>query len=197
MTNNSTVIMDCEFFPCWEWFNTFQNAENVLIEQHEHFQKISYRNRAYVAGPNGLICLSVPLQGGRNQRIIMKDVKISTDENWQALHWKTLVSCYRRSPYFEYFEETVRTFYEQKFDYLMDANLASLKVITDLLQIKKEYKLTEEYTIQTESDFRSTYLPKNRKHTSQTEYIQVFSDRNGFEPNLSMLDYLFCAGRWE
>lgn len=197
MTKNSTVVMDCEFFPCWEWFNTFQKAENVLIEQYEYFQKISYRNRAYVAGPNGLICLSVPLAGGRNQRVIMKDAKISQDENWQALHWKTLQACYRRSPYFEYFEEAIKSFYEQKFDFLMDANLASLKLITDLLQIKKEFQLTPKYVGEVENDFRTAFLPKHRKQTNQPEYIQVFSDRNGFEPNLSMLDYLFCCGRWE
>ncbi len=197
MIEHAPVIMDCEFFPCWEWFNKFMNAENVVIEQHEYFVRTSYRNRAYVVGPNGIICLSVPLDKGRNQRRIMKDIKVCNDENWQALHWKTLEACYRRSVYFEYFEDTLRPFYENKFEYLMDVNLSSLKIILDLLQIKKDYELTESYIKQQPNDFRNTFLPKKRKETSQPAYIQPFSDRVGFEPNLSMLDFLFWEGRWE
>jgi hypothetical protein len=197
MTNNADVIMDCEFFPCWEWFNTFYNANEVLLEQHEYFVRTSYRNRAYVTGPNGVICLTVPLQGGRNQRTIMKDIKVCNDEDWQALHWKTLEACYRRSVYFEYFEDILRLFYHQKFEYLLDVNLSSLNIILDLLQIKKAYSLTEGFEKNIANDFRSAFLPKNRKVTSQPAYVQPFSDRVGFEPNLSMLDYLFCCGRWE
>ena len=196
MTKDSGVIMDCEFFPCWEWFHAFMQAGDVQLEQHEYFVRTSYRNRAYVAGPNGIICLSVPLDKGRNQRNIMKDIKICNDENWQALHWKTLEACYRRSVYFEYFEDTLQPFYEKRFEYLIDANLTSLEMILNLLQIKKDYQLTNEFIKEVPNDFRNTFLPKNRKATTQASYIQPFSDRQGFEPNLSMLDYLFCCGRW-
>ena len=196
MTNDGAVIMDCEFFPCWDWFRTFQGSSTVFIEQHEYFVRTSYRNRAYVAGPNGSICLSVPLLGGRNQRNYMRDLKICNDEDWQALHWKTLEACYRRSVYFEYFEDELRPFYERKFNYLMDANLASLELLLKFLK-KKDIILTDSYQKEVSHDFRNTFLPKNRKEVEQVPYIQPFSDRNGFEPNLSMLDFLFCCGRWE
>jgi hypothetical protein len=188
--------MDCEYFPCWEWFNCFQKADNVLIEQYEHFVRTSYRNRAYVAGPNGVIALSVPLAGGRNQRTIMKDLKVCNDEDWQSLHWKTLASCYRRSVYFEYYENDLRPFFEKRYEYLMEVNIASLEMIMKLLQIKKEYQLTNQYETKVDLDYRNTFLPKGRSNSEQPTYIQTFSDRNGFEPNLSMLDYLFCCGKW-
>ncbi len=197
MTNSAAVIMECEFFPCWEWFNAFHKAENVLLEQHEYFVRTSYRNRAYVSGPNGIICLSVPLDKGRNQRAFIKDIKVCNDEDWQALHWKTLASCYRRSVYFEYFEDDLKPFYEKRFEYLLDVNVSSLELILKLLKIKKQIKFTENYTPNPETDLRSAFLPKNRKETTQVPYVQPFSDRNGFEPNLSMLDYLFCCGKWE
>lgn len=197
MTKSGGVIMDCEYFPCIPWFQEFIKAPEVSIEQHEFFVRSSYRNRAYVAGPNGVVCLTVPLEGGRNQRTAMKDVKISYEEDWQALHWKTLVSFYNRSAYFEFFEHELAVYYKTKFEYLLDANLASLKLILKLLQLKKVIKLSQAYEKEVSLDLRYTILPKNRKATSEYQsYIQPFSDRNGFEPNLSMLDYLFCCGKW-
>jgi hypothetical protein len=198
MTKNGAVIMDCEFFPSIPWFKKFMDAENVSIEQHEFFVRSSFSNRAYVAGPNGVIGLTVPLQGGRNQRKTFKELKIAYDEDWQALHWKSLTSFYGRSVYFEYFKEELADFYAKKFEYLLEANLASLDLILKLLQIKKEYTLTDHYEKNAENDCRHIYLPKNRRiENVDKEYFQPFSDRNGFEPNLSMLDFLFCCGRWE
>lgn len=198
MTNDRAMIMDCEFFPCIPWFKAFMGMPNVGIEQHEFFVRSRYRNRAYVAGPNGVVCLSVPLHGGRNQRTKMKDVKISYDEDWQALHWKTIVSFYGRSAYFEYFEQELATFYKTKYEHLLEANLVSLELILKLLQLKKEYTLTEQYEKEVSIDARDSFLPKHRTSDSDSKtYIQPFSDRNGFEPNLSMLDFLFCCGRWE
>ncbi len=196
MTKGGAMIMDCEFFPCWDWFHTFEKSSNVLLEQYEFFVRTSYRNRTYVAGPNGAICLSVPLLGGRNQKTIMKDIRICNDEYWQALHWKTLESCYRRSVYFEYFEDELRPYYSKKFDFLIDANMASLELILKLLQIKKDYALTTVYEDEVVNDFRNVFLPNRRRDVDQIPYVQPFSDRNGFEANLSMLDYLFCCGRW-
>jgi hypothetical protein len=190
-----SVVMECEFFPSIPWYEQYRKEENVLIEQYEHFVRNSYRNRAYVAGPNGVICLSVPLQGGRNQRSVMKDVKVSKDENWQLLHWKTIESCYRRSAYFEYFEDAIAVFYNTSFNYLMDVNLASLALINQLLRVKKDVKLTESFLHEYARDDRMAFSPKDRIRTEQIEYIQPFSDRNGFIKNLSMLDYLFCCGK--
>jgi len=198
MTKNGAVIMDCEFFPCIPWFQKFVSSKNVSIEQHEFFVRSSYSNRAYVAGPNGVICLTVPLKGGRNQRKTVKELRIAYDEDWQALHWKSLTSFYGRSVYFEYFKDELFAFYSRKFDYLLEANLASLELILKLLHLKKEYSLTEDFEKNVENDCRHIFLPKNRT-TNEVDkrYSQPFSDRNGFEPNLSMLDFLFCCGRWE
>ncbi len=190
-----SVVMECEFFPTIPWYMEYKKHDQVIIEQYEHFVRTSYRNRAYVAGPNGTICLSVPLQGGRNQRIVMKDLKVCNEEDWQLLHWKTIATCYRRSPYFEYFEDDIYPFFKTKFDYLMDANIASLTLIDKILRVKKEVKLSESYRTDYDHDFRMQFLPKERETTAQAEYIQPFSDRNGFTKNLSMLDYLFCCGK--
>lgn len=196
MPASRAVIMDCEYFACREWFAAYTQHPEALIEQHEYFVRKSYRNRCYVAGPNGVVSLSVPLKGGRNQKTILKDVKISNDEDWQAQHWKTLVSCYGRSVYFEYYADALHAYFNKTFDYLVDANIASLELLLKLLQLNSRVMLTENYQKDVDMDLRNAFLPAERSLSDLPTYIQPFSDRNGFEPNLSMLDYLFCCGRW-
>jgi hypothetical protein len=191
----SIVVMECEYFPSITWYETYRCHETALIEQYEHFVRASYRNRAIIAGPNGVISLSVPLQGGRNQKIIMKDLKVCDKEDWQLLHWKTIETCYRNSPYFEYFEDDILPFFKTKFEYLMDANLASLSVLNKILRVKRDIKLTDVYQKDYTHDFRMAFSPKERELLGSKKYIQPFSDRNGFMPNLSMMDYVFCCGK--
>ena len=129
----------------------------------------------------------------------MKDVRISNLENWQALHWKTLTSAYRRSPWFEYFESDLEALYEKKFDFLLDWNMACLEWANSALGISPEITLTDR--------FEKTYDPASgivdkRDHLQPGQvpegspvYAQVFGERTGFVPNLSILDLLFCEGK--
>lgn len=203
MNISGAVVMDCEYFPCLSWIDIFLNTEEIIIEQYEHFVKASYRNRAYIAGPNGVICLSIPLQKGRNQRTIMKDVKICNDEAWQKHHWKSLEACYRRSAYFEYYENTLYPFFEKKFTYLVDLNMSSLEAVLQCLKLRKRLTLSDRYGQHYKKDLRNEMIPGRRSENHGSfytlnpfeEYIQPFSHRNGFEPNLSILDYLFCCGK--
>ena len=149
-----------------------------------------------IAGPNGLITLSIPLKGGRNQKNVMKDIEISYDENWQTVHWKTIESCYRRSPYFEYYAEDIKMLFEKKHHFLVDYNIQCLQLVNQLLQVKKELVLTEKYEkipIVTWVDARNVF--DENTDMQLPSYIQVFQDRIGFKSNLSILDMLFCDGR--
>ncbi len=194
--NENIVLLECENFPCIAWYKMFLRNENIQIEQHEYFVRKSFRNRTVIAGPNGLITLSIPLKGGRNQKNVMKDIEISYDENWQTVHWKTIESCYRRSPYFEYYAEDIKMLFEKKHHFLVDYNIQCLQLVNQLLQVKKELVLTEKYEkipIDTWVDARNVF-DENTDMQLPT-YIQVFQDRIGFKSNLSILDMLFCDGR--
>lgn len=165
----------------------------------EHYQKVSFRNRCYIAGPNGMILLSVPLVKGKNQRTVMKDVRISNQEPWQSLHWKTLTSAYRRSPWFEYFEPELEELYEKPFEYLLDWNLACFDFANRALGIAPVVELTDrfekDYSADTTIiDMRDTLQP-GQPVENPLEYTQVFGERTGFLPNLSILDLLFCEGK--
>jgi hypothetical protein len=190
-------ILDSEYFPCIGWYQVYTDAASVSVDVDEYFQRASLRNRCYVCGPNGKIALSVPLQGGRNQRITMKDVKVCSRTNWQRVHWRTLMACYGRSPYFEYYADAFQAYFETKFLFLIDLNQASLELINKLsgmqpakIEAQQTNPETEIQTMNHTRQFNAHSAPCIRN----VQYVQPFVERHGFVQELSMIDLLFCAG---
>jgi hypothetical protein len=194
----SLAIFPLFYLPPISYFTSLKNHEQAfLIEREEHFPKQTYRNRASIYSPNGKLDLIVPVLKGSKVHTKVKDVKISYDFNWQRLHWKSLESCYRNSAYFEYYEDEFARFYHSRFEYLFDYNLELLQWL--LKQLKKELpvQFTDEYTkgIAPELDFRSRISIKSGINEREVKpYFQVFDDREGFKPNLSIADLLFNQG---
>jgi hypothetical protein len=138
--------------------------------------------------------LIVPVIRGAKVHTKIKDVKISNDFNWQRLHWKSLESCYRNSAYFEYYEDEFAKFYHQKFDFLFDYNLELLQWLFKQLKTTASFEVTNEYhEIPAALDFRGRTLFKKPEGEFKP-YFQVFDDREGFKPNLSIVDLLFNQG---
>lgn len=159
---------------------------------------MSYRNRYCIGGSNGMIQLSIPLVHGRNQRTLMKDVKISNDTNWQIQHWRTLVSVYKRSPYFEFYEYTLQPLFERKFDFLIDFSKAGIQWLKEQAGILFKEDETQHFikSYTDANDLREQMKPgaEKKENSNNTQYYQVFADRTGFTPNLSLLDLLFSEG---
>lgn len=179
-------------------FVLYLQEEEFLLETHENFQKQTYRNRCYIYGANGALMLNIPLVKGRNHTLI-KNKKISYETDWRTLHWRSLEACYRSSPFFEYYEEEFRPFYEGlKKEYLLDFNEALEDKIKNILKLEYNKTKTENYQIQAkEKDYRSLIHPKNNEWVAQVEfpeYIQVFGEKFGFLKNLSIIDLLFNEG---
>jgi len=135
------------------------------------------------------------MKGSKNHTII-KDVKISYDFSWQRLHWQSLQACYRRSAYFEYYEDELVPFYEKKFDFLFDYNEQLLQFILKSIKLKVDLKYTESYESEYPglTDLRSSISPKIESEFSQKPYYQVFEERQGFQKNISIVDLLFNQG---
>lgn len=198
----SILLTESQYFPPICYYLNLIKYPDVKIEQYEHYQKLSYRNRCYVAGPNGSILLSVPLLKGKNQRTLMKDVRIANEEKWQALHWKTLTSAYRRSPWFEFFEDELNPYFEKRYNFLLDWNMELFALINNWLGISPNIDLTSEYIMYYENnlikDFRNVIRPgksANEVCNQLPEYQQVFGERTGFLENMSIIDLIFCEGR--
>ena len=191
------ILPTAYFPPIFQWAKMIE-AQDFLIENHEHFIKQSYRNRCEIYGANGKMNLIIPLKKWKNHSMI-RDILISYEENWQKLHWKSIESAYRASPYFEFYEEDLQPFFTKKtFKYLVDFNEVTIELIKQLLKLSFARNITNEFDeVETDKDWRKIIHPKNNLMYTMVEYpkyIQVFEDKKGFIPNLSILDLLFNLG---
>jgi hypothetical protein len=191
----SEVLVGTAYMPSVFYFKEILKHDVIIIEACEHFVKQTYRNRCEILGANGKQLLSIPLVKQAEKEIILNK-RISYAENWQQQHWRSITSAYQNSPYFEYFEDDFRVFYENKFEFLLDYNNQILKTFFKILRIKKELVFTEQYE-QNPSELMDLRHMSNTKHQhveSLKPYYQVFADKHGFTPNLSCLDALFNVG---
>lgn len=197
-----TVLLELPYLPPVSWCALLWQAEAVTLEACENFQKGSYRNRCHIIGPNGLQRLTVPLAKGKHQQTPIREVRISHDENWPLVHWRSIEAAYGRSPFFEHYGPELRLFYEKKWDLLFDFNLALLRFLLKKMGWPGQITLSETYLKRSQppapGDFRDAVSPKNEAAPAwfrPVRYPQVFAERHGFVPDLSVLDLLFCCGK--
>lgn len=194
----SKLIIEYQYFGSVNYINTLFQFSNIEFEVCETFQKMSFRNRMVLAGSNGLVNLSVPLEKGRDQKQLLKDVRISYSLPWQQQHWRTIESCYNRSPFYEYYRDGLYALFQRRPVFLLDLNR---EIMNWLIRILKPTAVTGEtkdfvavYPTDI-TDHRNRWLPRNfQEGTAAIPYRQVFEDRIGFQKNLSILDLLCCEG---
>ena len=171
-------------------------ATHVVLEQHDHYQKQTQRNRLYIHGANGKLMLSIPIKHlGQKGHQPYREVCIDNSFNWQGQHWKSLQAAYRSSPYFEFYEDDLTFLYKEKFETLYKYNDAYFNVLRNLIGISARISYSENYTKTTSDiDIRVLQEIKKNTYTLGLRYNQVFQDKNGFIPELSVLDILFNTG---
>jgi hypothetical protein len=192
------AVLPMLYLPPIEYFTQLnRHKPDIFIEREEHFPKQTYRNRANICSPDGVLTLTVPVIKGSKNHTKIKDVKISYDFQWQRLHWMGLEACYRRSAYFEYYEDDFAVFYDTiKPSFLFDYNEQQLQLLLKLLKIKMPISYTETYEPEYPgvTDLRASITPKKESAFEQRPYFQVFEQKNGFLKNLSIVDLLFNQG---
>ena len=191
------VLCPAYFAPIAHWV-PLAHSTPIVWEIQDHYQKQTYRNRAYIAAANGKLMLNIPVkhtQKGTHQKY--QEVRIENDFPWQQQHWKSLESAYRSSPFFEFYEDDLNVLYTTPALTLLDFNMRCIRWVCESLQLNAPEFTTTNYhkTLPSEhTDGRDWIHAKGNQPIGLDPYIQVFSEKNGFLANLSILDLIFNEG---
>jgi hypothetical protein len=203
------LIIELQYFaPVISYITLIKNT-NVDFCLYETYHRRSFRNRCIIAGANGPISLSVPIAGGRNKKSIYRDVRIDYSTDWRQQHWRSIFSAYGNSPWFFHFADSLEKLYAQKVDFLVEWNFLCMDWVNRSFGISKgpleglennenpEIRNLDKIEISIQ-DWRDKVVPANFQNIELGPfpvYTQVFEDRFGFQPNLSILDFILCCGK--
>ena len=195
----TTALLSTTYFGPVQWYQKLNRYDKILIERHDSFIKQTYRNRCVIATPNGPLALTVPTK----PQTQTGETEISDHGNWRHVHWNALKSAYGESPFFEYYADDIKPFFEKRWDSLHDFNLGICRAVCQLIDIEPDISLTDHYITPEEAkergfdDYRDAIRPKHPMPDPSfepKEYYQVYKQRHGFLPNMSILDLLFNMG---
>ena len=192
--NYSIVIQPTFFAPIIQYVHIAKST-SIVFEIEDNFQKQTYRNRCYISSANGKQLLNVPVVHNKGLKLKTKEIKIDNKVKWQQKHLRALKTSYNASPFFEFYIDDLMAVFEKRWDYLIDLNMFCHQTIMEALDLRIASKTSLEYIKNIEkNDFRGLANVKEKKHYNLDPYYQLFEDRNGFLPNLSILDLLFLEG---
>ncbi len=183
-----TALLSSTYFGPVQWYQKLKRFDHVLIERCDSYVKQTYRNRCLIATTNGVQPLTVPVADG---------MRISDHGNWRHQHWNALVTAYSDSPFFEFYEDDIRPFFTEKWEFLYDFNEAIRQTMCALIDISPDVAYTTSYEAEAENDFRAAICPKHPAPDPDFQprpYYQVYAQKHGFIANLSVLDLLFNMG---
>ena len=192
------LLNPCYFAPISQ-YAIILKAKKIYFEIFDNYQKQTFRNRCYIAGPQGKLMLNIPVKHNKNaQKKLTKDAEIDYESSfWQKNHLRSLQISYRSSPYFEFFEDEITKILDKKYKFLLDLNMATFEFVMDALQESRNIFYTEKYENTLENsqikDCRNLTDAK-KKIVFEKKYKQIFQEKYDFLNNLSILDLLFMQG---
>jgi hypothetical protein len=197
----NTILLSTAYFGPIRYFSRFLLFPKRIIERFDNYTKQTYRNRCRIYAANGILSLSVPVLKGPEHKTKVRDIRIDYSKNWPKLHWKGIESAYMHSPFFEFYMDEIRGILEKHHEFLLDLNLETLDYLLECLEIGGGYTLSGTYGEAGTGgyvDCRENIHPKKEAGDDEffrsEPYKQIFSERFGFQADLSVIDLLFNEG---
>lgn len=193
------TILPLTYLGNVQWFAHLLSGP-CMIDIDEYYLKQSYRNRCVILAANGAMPLTVQVVRGNRPHLPMRDVRIDYSKRWQHQHWVSIVSAYKSSPYFDFYGEALEPFFRRRYEFLVDYDLELCRTVLAAMGVGTDFAVSEGYVLKPDGeDLRGAFSPKPRLAVEDPRftarpYCQVFSDRQPFVPNLSIVDLLFCEG---
>lgn len=192
------LITDLQYFGSISFIKELIQVDTVNFDHEAPFSKMSFKNRMIIASAQGPLHLTIPIVGGRDQKTALDQIEISYETPWNEQHYKSIVTCYQRSPYFEYYQDSLSNLYQSKpqklLDFLLNCHLWIQQQLKGKWVIQPKDDIHQESLLNGQRHYHP-WLPKNfDRIPNPIKYQQVFEDKVGFIPNLSILDILFCVG---
>lgn len=196
------IYLSTAYLAPIEYYSKLVGADRILIESGDNYIKQTYRNRCSIIAANGIMPLSIPIEKPQTAKCRTKDIRIAEHGNWRHLHWNSIVSAYNSTPFFEYFADDLRPFYEKQFEFLFDFNEQLRELIFSWIGLNKVIHYTKDFKTElsdNELDLREIIHPKKDwktldSHFLAEPYYQVFEEKFGFLPNQSIIDLVFNMG---
>lgn len=187
-------IYSTNYFGSIPYFQSIAKNNVIVIDIHEHYKKQTWRNRTQILESNGPMYLSVPVMRPNGSKTPVKEVLVTQEKGWRKDHWKALESSYKHAPYFFYYGPQIKKLIDQTEQSLYLFNHHIFQQLLMWLDLEIEVQFTEKYHAPKDpTDYRIS-LDKKKFDFTQEEYIQVFSDKYPFYPNLSILDLIMNQG---
>lgn len=194
------LLTELQYLGSVDYYAMMLAHGQVIFEQHENYTKRSFRNRCHILGTNGILKLSIPLQKGKNQQQSIRKTQITYTDSWHRQHWRSITSAYGNAPFFEFYKDELESIFESQTTYLFDFNLKLTELVVELLQLEIEISFSETYQRTFDNNVvngRNLFSATKSKAVhciKSVEYPQVFVEKYGFVPHLSILDLMFCQG---
>jgi hypothetical protein len=190
------VYTDLHYFGALSYYSALNETDLVVFDTSVAFSKMSFKNRMVIASAQGPLHLTIPINGGRDQKTPMDQIRISYDSQWQSQHFKSIYTNYKRAPFFEYYVDSIKSLYSIKYEFLNDFLLETQKWSNQHLKAKWIIKTVDSNIIEENQTKWIDPIKPNNFHSenSRVQYQQVFEDVTGFIPNLCILDLIFSVG---
>ena len=188
-------VLTIAYFPPVEYFALLAKYSSVYVEACENYQKQSYRNRCRFYAENGMQNLNFPVRHRCGSfKLPIREIEVDYSTPWVAKTERCIDTAYRSSAFFEYYLDPLFAILDAQPPTLWELDMQIIRFLMDRIGLRTELVPTASYASEHVDIHPKRPNAILRDLGLERPYYQVFAERCGFIPNLSVMDLLFNEG---